>query len=217
LLNLCAENLKTADKDNNDAFIKSCSGGKITSTNKENIKKALEIYKKELTKIDDKSIEKSKKYEEHSLKTIAINSVLPGHLIFYTSTVLNNSPDFKRKTKTFENNFIEWDVPSIAIKDVLDCVKLIHNILKRPMAGEDESCITPKDPPSRQFGYKKIWSLTVLSPVNIEKIGKEKVLNAPCGHIEKLEDGSVLMLINKNKLTSTYAEREKLRKYLNVE
>ncbi|MBD3303991.1 hypothetical protein GF343_02510 [Candidatus Woesearchaeota archaeon] len=217
LFNLCADNLKTADKEGNDILIKSCTGGKITSTNKENIQKALEIYKKELAKIDDKTIEKSKKYEEHALQTIAIHSVIPGYLIFYTKDVLNNSPDFKRKTKEFENNFIEWGVPDIDTKEVLDCVKLIHRILQRPMAGEDEGCITPKDPPSRQFDHNKIWSLTILSKDAVEKLGKKKVLNAPCGHIEELENGAVLMLINKNKLTSTYDEREKLRKYLNAE
>ncbi|MBD3304107.1 hypothetical protein GF343_03105 [Candidatus Woesearchaeota archaeon] len=33
---------------------------------------------------------------------------------------------------------------------------------------------------------------------------------------EKLENGAVLMLINKNKLTSSYDERKKLRKYLDI-
>ena len=60
----------------------------------------------------------------------------------------------------------------------------------------------------------KIWSVNLFSPNKVKKYGREKLLKAPCELIEELEDGAIFMMIHKDRFSSTYEERKKLRKYL---
>lgn len=59
-----------------------------------------------------------------------------------------------------------------------------------------------------------IWSANLFPPSEVQKYGREKLLNAPCEVIEEWEDGAIFMMIHKDRFSSTYEERKKLREYL---
>src|SRR3989338_5986890 len=59
----------------------------------------------------------------------------------------------------------------------------------------------------------RIWSINLFAPSEVQKYGREKLLKAPCEVIEEWEDGAIFMMIHRDKFSSTYEERKKLREY----
>ena len=60
----------------------------------------------------------------------------------------------------------------------------------------------------------RIWSVNLFTQSEVQKYGRGKLLKAPCELIEEWEDDAIFMMIHKDRFSSTYEERRKLRKYL---
>lgn len=102
-------------------------------------------------------------------------------------------------------------------------VKKIYPLLKcggygnltDEMCWEDEEDALMKEK-EKQGQQLRVWSVNLFTPEEVKRIGRKKILNAPCELIEEWEDGAIFMMINKNSFSSTYEQRKKLREYLDV-
>ena len=61
---------------------------------------------------------------------------------------------------------------------------------------------------------EEYWTANLFSAEDVKKLGRDKLLKAPCERIEEWEDGAIFMMLHKNSFKATEDELVRLRAYL---
>ena len=98
----------------------------------------------------------------------------------------------------------------------VNIIKVVYNFCKVGAYGEDSESVSEQEYDLKNSKMKdlRIWSVNLFTQSEVQKYGRGKLLKAPCELIEEWEDDAIFMMIHKDRFSSTYEERRKLRKYL---
>ena len=154
-----------------------------------------------------------------------IKNLTTGKPSFVENSWQYEIPKFNRIIMVYINSFgeVQINLPDLFndefMKEIAKLIKKVYSVLKVSGYGIDEYDGDGDEYEMYPLGTKReqmsrIWSVNLFTQSEVQKYGRGKLLKAPCELIEEWEDDAIFMMIHKDRFSSTYEERRKLRKYL---